>query len=328
MSKWPDDQTAHVLAWVDHCKDNGLSFRDTVVDRLRDMTGISRPWKTIESKLSHYQQDFSTVKDTPYMKTLLKEGTATFPDLSGDSYLARKVREIKASLAANQPAGRVAQNADDGQHEDDEDNGEYKDQGDHEDHQVREARAAPGEDDNSSVPVAQGANNQANAPNRESLANMARQALAHQPEQRENHATELENARLRKENMDLQLEVKALQAGLFTALGGEEGKAEQRVLESIALLIAKIKQSCDSLSIHEPVQTTSEKLRQWMESAFGKALFAAWEIGLEHPEEYLRSLVTAHIFHDILSNTFPAHPWGLSNECIRLQFEAQMQRGS
>ncbi|KAK8128448.1 hypothetical protein PG984_009556 [Apiospora sp. TS-2023a] len=134
MTPWTDDELAHVLAWVDHCKEKRLSFKDTVVDRLRAMTGSSRDWKIIESKLVNYKRDFSTVKDTPHMKTLLKEGTAIFPELSGDSDLTKKFREIKASLAANQPAVRVAQNADDEEDEDDEDGEDHgEDHGEDED---------------------------------------------------------------------------------------------------------------------------------------------------------------------------------------------------
>ncbi|KAK8051183.1 hypothetical protein PG993_002568 [Apiospora rasikravindrae] len=108
-------------------------------------------------------------------------------------------------------------------------------------------------------------------------------------------------------------------------VGGGEREADkvpdQVVREKIASLITHIKQACDSLSIQVPAQPPSEKLELWMESAFGKSLSTAWEIGQAYPEEYLRALITAHIFHDVLATSFPERQLGLDAPFLWLYFD-------
>ncbi|KAK6827770.1 hypothetical protein PG987_011111 [Apiospora arundinis] len=135
-----------------------------------------------------------------------------------------------------------------------------------------------------------------------------------------------ENTRLEQEQLNLQLRYVASIASLEIAQAKIDDTFNKRIWERFALLVSDIKSACKSLVIHDPSQTYSEKYRLWMETASGIPLPIAWDIGQESPEEFLRSLLTAHIFHDVLTSTFPADHLGLDVPMVKFQVELDVQQ--
>ncbi|KAK8010450.1 hypothetical protein PG990_009415 [Apiospora arundinis] len=135
-----------------------------------------------------------------------------------------------------------------------------------------------------------------------------------------------ENTRLEQEQLNLQLRYVASIASLEIAQAKIDDTFNKRIWERFALLVSDIKSACKSLVIHDPSQTYSEKYRLWMETASGIPLPIAWDIGQESPEEFLRSLLTAHIFHDVLTSTFPADHLGLDVPMVKFQVKLDVQQ--
>ncbi|KAK8029010.1 hypothetical protein PG991_006066 [Apiospora marii] len=266
MPEWTDNELAHMLAWVDHCKDNGLNFKTTAVKRLVDMTDTRRSEGAIMTYMYHYKINSSDVPNLkPHMDVLLNRGTAIFPHLSGNSDLANKVREIKASLAAIPPAASVAQNAGGGQR-DGEDHGEDHGEGHGEEGHGEEGHGeGHGED--------------------------------------EGH-------------------------GEHGGQGEDEDLPDRRVQGGFASLRLAIERACEILSLHDEMNADDDTFQLLAKTAFG-SLWRAFELSKveETREAFLRSFVTAHIFHVALASEFPSDCLDIKAPYVKMLFAVDFRRG-
>lgn len=55
---WEDSDWLHLLAWLDFCLEHGVSFRDTVVERLGVTTKKTYTWTQICRKLEYLWRNF------------------------------------------------------------------------------------------------------------------------------------------------------------------------------------------------------------------------------------------------------------------------------
>ncbi|KAK8091013.1 hypothetical protein PG994_000518 [Apiospora phragmitis] len=88
--------------------------------------------------------------------------------------------------------------------------------------------------------------------------------------------------------------------------GGVEGLPGGQVHAKFASLAADIAKACKTLITHENLYANPETLERMMKSAFG-SLWTAWQISNvpESREEFLRALITSHIFDHALASAFP-----------------------
>ncbi|KAK8079734.1 hypothetical protein PG997_007552 [Apiospora hydei] len=241
--RWTEEEFAHVLAMVDHCKEVG-NFEEAIEPYLAEKGYVDRGYPAIATKLYKYKVMVNEALDQPHMEVLLQQGTEILPKLKENPFLARRVEEIKAELAApGLPAAPVAQS-------------EHGD-----------LEGPDGLDEADEV-----------------------------------------------DEVDEVEEVEELSDG--------------RVEEGLTLLYVKIKEVCNSLIIHGDFQAGPEKPQLLAKIPF-HSVWSAWNASKldDSQEQFLRSLVTAHIFRCVLASAFPAGHLGLDAPYVKMLFAVDLQQG-
>ncbi|KAK8004932.1 hypothetical protein PG990_010969 [Apiospora arundinis] len=91
----PAPVQAPLLAWLDHCLDNGLVFKDTAPDYLKHAVTQILKWGQIDQKLRAIVKTHNG--RSPYTPLILEKGTGCLENFSG-TQLQNQVTKIKSSL--------------------------------------------------------------------------------------------------------------------------------------------------------------------------------------------------------------------------------------
>jgi hypothetical protein len=100
---WSSEDVAHVLAWLDYCRDHGSIFRDTAVAYLQS-TGRYFTWNAVRRKLDRIWVKFHGQGANSL--ELFASGTGSLRDVSDG--VASKILEIKQALEAKSKEGENA----------------------------------------------------------------------------------------------------------------------------------------------------------------------------------------------------------------------------
>ncbi|KAK7973140.1 hypothetical protein PG988_007274 [Apiospora saccharicola] len=86
---------AHVLAWLDHCLETGVAFKQTAQDYMRHITTRSFTWSQLDTKLRVIVKSHN--RHPPYTPIILEKGTSCLQNFDGTQLQVRVVA-IRSAL--------------------------------------------------------------------------------------------------------------------------------------------------------------------------------------------------------------------------------------
>lgn len=96
----PNPVQAHVLAWLDHCLETGVAFRQTATNYMKHTTTRDFTWVQLDQKLRGIIKSYN--RRPPYTPILLEKGTTCLHNFDG-TQLQVQVVEIRSSLPFRSP---------------------------------------------------------------------------------------------------------------------------------------------------------------------------------------------------------------------------------